>query len=287
MTDVATEWRAAVPSADETPGSEGEERAGRGRLAAMSWLLLGRVAVGLLLVGGWQLVVTLGLLDQNITSSPRAVFAFLQEALVSDWFWGQLWATMYAVVIAFVLASAVGIVVGVGLALLPTVERLVSPYIDALNAMPRIALAPVFVVAFGITTEAKIALAFSIVVFVVLAGARAGVHSADIDILRLAHVLELGRVAMFWKVLLPVAVPSIFGSLRLGVIYSLLGVVTAELIASRDGLGQQIQQYAGLYQTDGIYALLVVLAVVASLMNMLTGFVERRLLRWRPDSLSG
>jgi NitT/TauT family transport system permease protein len=193
---------------------------------------------------------------------------------------------MWAVVIAFLLASVIGIVVGIALALLPRVERVVSPYLDALNAMPRIALAPVFVVAFGLTPKAKVALAFSIVVFIVLTSARAGVRSVDVDIMRLSTVLGANRRQMFAKVLFPVAIPAIFGGLRLGVIFSLLGVVTSELIAARDGIGQLLQGYASLFQIDGVYGLLIVLAVIASLLNAGMAIVERYLLRWQAPPAS-
>jgi NitT/TauT family transport system permease protein len=132
--------------------------------------------------------------------------------------------------------------------------------------------------------NAKIALAFSIVVFMVMTAARAGVRSVDVDIMQLATVYGANRRQMFTKVLFPVAVPSIFGGLRLAVVYSLLGVVTSELIASRNGMGQLIQQYASLFQTDRVYGLLVVLAVVASILNAVMARLERHLLRWQPPA---
>jgi NitT/TauT family transport system permease protein len=250
--------------------------------------LLGlRVLVGVGLVALWQAVVTFELLDPTVTSSPKAVASYLFEAVQGSTLWDNLAATLVAVAVAFLLASTVGIVVGIALALLPRVEMAVAPYLDALNAMPRIALAPVFVVAFGLTTSAKVALAFSIVVFIVLTSARAGVRAVDVDIMRLATVLGANRRAMFTKVLFPVAVPSIFGGLRLGVIFSLLGVVTSELIAARDGVGQLLQEYASLFQIDGVYGLLIILAVVASILNACMGGLERWLLRWQAPGTGG
>jgi len=184
--------------------------------------------------------------------------------------------------IAFVLASVVGVVIGIALALLPRFEKVVNPYLSAFNAMPRIAMAPVFVVAFGLSIKAKIALAFTIVVFILITAARAGVRSVDSEHLRLATVLGADRRHLFWKIYLPVAVPSIFGGLRLGVVYALLGTITAELIGSVDGVGQLLQVAAGLFRTDEIYGLLIVLAVTATLINMLMGLLERYLLRWQP-----
>jgi NitT/TauT family transport system permease protein len=244
-------------------------------------LFAARVLVGVALVGLWQLVVDLELLDPTVTSRPADVASYLYHTLGTATLWTNLGATMRAMVIAFVLASVVGVVVGITLALLPRFERIVAPYLDAINAMPRIALAPVFVVGFGLTINAKIALAFSIVVFIVITAARAGVRSVDVDIMRLATVLGTTRRQMFTKVLFPVAVPSIFGGLRLAVVYSLLGVVTSELIASRDGIGQMLQQHASLFEIDGVYGLLIILAVVASLLNVVMARVEAHMLRWQ------
>jgi NitT/TauT family transport system permease protein len=247
-------------------------------------LLVLRALFGAVLIGAWQAAVGSGIIDRSVVSTPGAVAAYLGSAVVDSSFWVNLAATMQAVFAAFLLAGVVGIVAGLGLGLLPNLEKVVSPYLEALNAMPRIALAPVFVVAFGISTSAKIALAFSIVVFLVLSGARAGIQSADVDLLRLCRVLRLNKTQMFWKVLLPVAMPSIFGALRLGIIYSLLGVVTAELLASRNGIGQMLQQFAGLYRTDGLIGLIIVLAIVATVINGGMAVLERRLLRWQQDA---
>ena len=195
--------------------------------------------------------------------------------------WWNLWYTVEAALIAFVLATIVGTFIGITLALLPRFEKVVDPYLSALNAMPRIALAPVFIVAFGLTMQAKIALAFTIGVFILITASRAGVRSVDMEHLRLATVLGAKPHQLFVKVLFPVAVPSIFGGIRLAVIYCMLGTLTAELIGSNNGMGQLIQQSAGLFRTNEIYAYIIVLAITATLMNMLMGRVERYLLRWQ------
>jgi len=252
-----------------------------------AWLLVARLGVLGVLVGVWQLVVSLKLLDTTVTSRPSAVFTYLGNAVVGAGgtnMWPNLAATMEAAAIAFGLAAAAGVTVGVALALLPRIEKVIDPYLSAINAMPRIALAPIFVVAFGLSMTSKVALAFSIVVFIMITSARAGVRSVDGDIARLAAVLGANKRQRFTKILLPVAVPSIFAGLRLGIIYALLGVVTSELIASTNGIGEMLQQAAGIFRIDEVYGLLIILAVVASLINVLMGMLERHLLRWQPPA---
>ncbi len=244
-------------------------------------LLLARVLVLGVGIGLWQAAYSFTWFDRTVTSSPGAVASYLGSALGTSSLWGNLWATLLATLIAFGLAGVAGVAIGLALALLPWLERVLNPYLDALNAMPRIALAPIFVVAFGLTMVSKVALAFSIVVFIMITSTRAGVRSVDQDIVRLATVLGANRRQRFFKVLLPVAVPSIFGGLRLGVIYSLLGVVTSELIASRNGIGQLLEASASLFHTEAVYGLLIVLAVVATLINLLMARAERFFLRWQ------
>lgn len=242
---------------------------------------MGQIGVGVAFLALWYGVHEAGILPPVISRSPGEVFGFLWGIILDGTLWPSLYSTLEATIAAFVLASVVGIIIGIALGLFPNVETLLDPYINALNAMPRIAFAPVFIIAFGIGQGSKIALAFSIVVFVLMVNARAGVRTADRDILTMARVMDCTRSQMFFHVFLPSAVPSIFAGLRLGLIYSLLGVITSEIIASRVGLGQLIAWYSGIFQLEGVYAVVFVLAVVAALLNVLMASVERRLLKGR------
>jgi NitT/TauT family transport system permease protein len=207
---------------------------------------------------------------------------YLVEATKSGELWLNTQSTMTAVLIAWVLAGSAGVLAGIALGLLPRVERVLEPFLDAANAMPRIALAPLFIVMLGINTSAKVALASTLVFFILLAGARAGVRSTDAELLRLSTVLGAKKHHLFLKVFVPVATPAIFAGLRLGLIYSLLGVVGSELISARDGLGQLIATYSATFRMDAVYAILILLALVAVALNQLMAAVERKLLRWQP-----
>jgi len=245
-------------------------------------MLAARLSLLAAIILTWQMVVTFDLLDRAVTSSPSDVAAFLVEVLPTPELRENLWATVQATLIAFVLASSAGILVGSVLGLMPTLERIIDPFLNAANAMPRIALAPVFIIAFGLTIWSKVALAFTIVIFIMISNTIAGMHSVDSELLRLAKVLGATRRQLFVKLLLPSAVPSIFGGLRLGMIYSMLGVVTAELIGSTNGMGQLVQQAAGMFMIDRVWGYLIILAVIASAVNVGMSAVERYLLRWRP-----
>jgi NitT/TauT family transport system permease protein len=278
-------------SADEAPTFPSDSALASARTTASSgrsrvllstlWLFAQRLALLGIVIGLWSLTAHYKWINRSVTSTPTDVFTFLGKSIVEQTIWLNLWYTVQAALIAFLLASAVGILFGITLALLPRFEKVVDPYLSALNAMPRIALAPVFIVAFGLTIQAKIALAFTIGLFILITSARAGVRSVDVEHLRLATVLGAKKHQLFTKILLPVAVPSIFGGLRLAVIYCLLGTLTAELIGSNNGMGQLIQVSAGLFRTDEVYTYIIVLALTATLMNGLMGRLERYLLRWQ------
>jgi NitT/TauT family transport system permease protein len=244
-----------------------------------------QVLLGLALLALWQLAADLKWPDPVLAKSPAQSWDYLVGAARSGELWSNTWATMTAVLIAWVLAGLAGIVAGLALGLMPRTERVLSPYLDAANAMPRIALAPLLIVALGIGTSAKVALASTLVFFIVLSGARAGIRSADADWLLLSSVLGARKHQLFGKVLLPVATPAIFAALRLGLIYSLLGVVGSELISARDGLGQLIAYDSSVFQMEGVYGILVLLAVIAVVLNQLMGLAERRLLRWQPPAV--
>lgn len=273
---------AALPAADivAPPSRKRPQRQGPSTLFVRAAQLL----LVVLWLGAWDLTARNQWITPVLAKSPKESWDYLVEAGRNGELWSNAQATMLAVAIAWVLASAVGVAAGITLGLLPTVERILAPFLDAANAMPRIALAPFFIVAFGIGTEAKVALASTLVFFIVLSASRAGVRSADPEWLRLSAVLGAKKHHLFWKIMLPVATPAIIASLRLGLIYALLGVVGSELIAAENGLGQLIAQYSSLFRLEAVYAILILLAVISVSLNQVMAAVERRLLRWQPPA---
>ena len=267
-------------ASDEPAGSR--KRIGLSRETPVVRVL--QVSLGVALLGLWQLAAAEKWPDPVLAKSPVQSWDYLVGAARSGALWSNTWSTMTAVLIAWVLAGLAGVAAGLALGLMPRTERVLSPYLDAANAMPRIALAPLLIVALGIGTSAKVALASTLVFFIVLSGARAGVRSTDAEWLRLSTVLGARKHQLFFKVLLPVATPAIFAALRLGLIYSLLGVVGSELISARDGLGQLIAYDSSVFQMEGVYGILVLLAVIAVVLNQFKAFLERRLLRWQPPA---
>jgi NitT/TauT family transport system ATP-binding protein len=260
------------------------DAAHRGELSVWLW----RIAVPPLAVGLWHLVYQLGLISRVLLPSPRAVWDAGLQLHHSGVLWPNLWSTISAAVEALALSAIAGIPLGVLLGMLPRTWAVLAPYLNAVNSMPRIALAPVFFVAFGIGQGSKIALGFSVAFFIFLMNARIGVLSTDEEHLKVCVVLGASRSQLFRKLYVPVAIPAIFTALRLGLVFALLGVVASEIIASRAGVGQLITTYSATLSMASVYALLVVLAVFTSVLTMLVGAVEGALLGWqRADRARG
>jgi NitT/TauT family transport system permease protein len=164
---------------------------------------------------------------------------------------------------------------------LPRFHRAAEPYLTLVNAMPRIALAPLFLLWFGLGIGSKIAVGFSLTFFIVLSATIAGIRGVDSDHLILSKALGANQQQIFFKVTLPSAVPVIFSGLRLGLIFALLGVVGAELIAAEHGLGQTLAYLQSTFSMDGVMALLFLLACVGFGLTTLMNQLERALLDWQ------
>ncbi|TQC42040.1 ABC transporter permease [Rhodococcus sp. WS4] len=257
---------------------------GRGVSSTATTLVLQVLILGAF-VGLWQLAHAAEIGRPVVVQSPANVWHAMGQLIDDGTLWPNFWATLQPTLIALAAAVVVGTPIGLLLGILPRVDRVVGPFLSAINAMPRIALAPVFVIVFGIGISAKIALALSLAIFIMVASAQAGVNAADVESRRMMATLNATRAQTLRKVVLPAAVPSIVSGVRLCLIYSLLGVVASELIAARDGLGQLISSSAGVFDMATVYAVLVVLMVAAAVFNVLSSLVERRLLRWQAPTV--
>ncbi len=247
------------------------------------WLRVLLMQCGVLLaaLALWQLAASLGWGVKVVVQSPQAVGKALLTLAIGDDLWHHYWATLKATMVGLFIAVVIGTPIGLTLGLMPTAQRVVAPFLSAINAMPRIALAPVFIVVFGITMAAKVALAVSLVIFIMILNAIAGVAAADPEAVRMMTSMGASRAQTLRMVVLPAALPSILTGVRLGLIYSLLGVIASELIASADGLGQLIARSAGVFDLATVYAALLLLMITAAVFNTASEIIERWLLRWQ------
>lgn len=243
---------------------------------------IGRIVILALIFAAWEKISDLKLIDPILIGTPTGIARFLWEGifvngeLINDLGW-----TMLGTLLAFGLGSAAGILVGMLFIMSPTTESLLNPILMALNAMPRIALAPLFLIWFGLGLGSKVAVGFSLSFFIVLSSTVAGGRGVNPDHITLARTLGASGRQVFIKFVLPSAVPVIFNGLRLGLVYSLLGVVGGEIIASEHGLGQALQLLAASFKTNGVFAIIILLALVSVCIMAAMNWIENRLLRWR------
>lgn len=233
-------------------------------------------------IGLWECLSAWAILNPTFFGRPSGIANFLWMGFVTKRdLWNDLFYTILAATIAFWGGSIAAILVGLLFATLPRVHRACEPYLTLLNAMPRIALAPLFLLWFGLGIGSKIAVAISLTFFIVLSSTVAGIKGVNSDHLVLSRALGAKQSQIFFKVTLPSAVPVIFSGLRLGLVYSLLGVVGAELIAAERGLGQVLAYLQSTFDMDGVMALLLLLALLGLSITVAMNYLERKLLIWQ------
>lgn len=243
-------------------------------------MLAMQAALGFALLLAWQLAAG-HLVDEFLVSSPLAVAARLWSWVADGSIAIHIWVTVYATVIGFAIGAVAGVIGGVWLGLSPFFSRLLSPYIWAFNALPKVALAPLFILWFGLGIQSKIALAAVLVVFLVFVNTFSGVRQVDPDLIDGVRLMRASRGQILTKVVLPAATSWIFVGLKTAVPYALIGTIIGELIASNRGLGYLVQRAGSEFDTAGVFAALLVIAALAVLFNGLVERVEARLERWK------
>lgn len=257
-----------------------ELRTRRQSQATLVWVI--RIGMFVAVVAAWQLLSDTETLSPLLISSPSSIWTALVKYLTGPKIWVDVSATFQASLAGAILGSVLGIATGVAFAKLPLLERALRPYVTILNALPRVALAPLFLVWFGLGLMSKIVAATSIVYFVLLINTVVGLRSVDRDIAFLADSLAMSKWQRFRLIDLPTALPFVVAGLRLGVVYSVLGVIVTEMVASYSGLGQALVTATTNLRMDEAFAVIILITAIATALDLLVSVVERRL-RWNPD----
>ena len=240
----------------------------------------GRIVVGVLLLGSWEFTSGRWYNDFWI-SRPSAIVARLGELAVSGDLWFNLQTTLEETLIGLAIGIVAGTAIGVALASSGRFSAWVYPYIMALYSLPKVALAPLFVVWFGIGLPSKVLMVTSLVIFVAFYNAYEGVRNIDPELLDMMKTFRAGRSATLAWVVLPSIAVWFFTSIRLGIGLALIGSVIAELVGANRGIGYYITKSAGTLDTTGIFAGLFVIMIVAIALEAIVFAGERRLLRYR------
>jgi NitT/TauT family transport system permease protein len=235
-------------------------------------------------LGVWEGVARLGWVQEFVMSRPSRVFAWLWEALGSGFFWVNVGVTLRETLLGLVVGCVLGTAAGFALAHWRKAFRVLEPFIMALYSLPRVALAPLFLVWFGIGEGSKVALAASLVFFVMLLNTYTGVREIDQTLINAARTMGAKGGFITRRILLPSSMTFIFAGLRVSIGLALIGTIVGEMIAGQYGLGQMIAKAANMFDTAQVFGIIVVLAVLAVLMNDAMKFVESRVMKWQPPA---
>ena len=246
-----------------------------------------QVIVGLLAIALWQIGTTVPvdgayLLPPFFFSTPVDVAARVIKWFVEGTVWRHLWITLYEAMMAFIIGSAAGVVIGFWFARQPMVAAVLDPYIKMINALPRVVLAPIFALWFGLGPASKIALGITLVFFIVFFNVYQGIREVSPAILANARMLGMSDRALMRHVYWPSALSWMFSSLHTSVGFAVVGAVVGEYLGAAAGLGYLIQQAEGVFDVAGVFAGMFVLAVFVLIIDGVVTLVERRLLVWRP-----
>jgi NitT/TauT family transport system permease protein len=262
--------------------------AGLGAAARAGGLSLSIVAVRILflalILGVWQGAVAVGLVEAAFVSTPVGVAQSLWLLFRNGDIVSNLGTTMLEIIIAFVSSVVLGIGSAVVLDRNEWLNRIVAPFLTALNSMPRIALGPLFILWFGIGIASKVVLAFSLGYFIMLLSTLGGLKTVDRDLLLMSRLFGASELRLFRHVRLPWALPGIFAGLKLTLIYCSAGAVIGEMIAATSGLGLLVQTFSGRFDVAGVMALILIVALMVMALTSLMELTERRLLAWSKGS---
>jgi NitT/TauT family transport system permease protein len=216
----------------------------------------------------------------------RTAWQWVQHGTNQGSIWLQIYTTMEEAVFGFLIGVAAGIVVGVLLGQFRFLSEVLSPYIKAVNALPRIVLGALFVIVLGLGISSKIVLAAFLVFFVVFFNAYQGVREVDGNLVNNARVLGASRVQVIRNVVLPSAMTWIIASLHVAFGFAVIGAVVGEVLGAQHGLGVLITDSQNNFNTDGIFAGMIIIGLIALVAEWLISLLERRLLAWRPQMSS-
>lgn len=257
-----------------------------GRLSAGRSLLAGRLALLIAVLLVWEFASG-RVVDEFFISSPSAIFGQLTNLFYGETgfadapIWVHLRVTLWAALVGYFYGAIIAIVLGFVLGRLEILAKIVDPFIIMIYSIPKVALAPLFILWFGIGILPKIVLAALSVFFMVFYNTYSGVRDVDADLVDAVRIMGAGEWGVFRRVTLPSSLSWIFVGLKLGVPYALVGVIVGEIVASNRGLGYLVSSAAGYFNTAGVFAALAVLVAVSASLNAIVGHSERLLIRWK------
>ena len=231
----------------------------------------------------WELIVRAFEVPIFIFPAPSKVAEALWRGFASGVYQKHLYHTLLETVLGFLLGSALGFLLGTTVALNRYVEYFFYPYIVMFQSLPKVALAPLIVVWFGLGLKSQVINAALVAFFPLLVNTVVGLKSADEDRMNLMRALAASETQIFWMLRLPNALPFVMAGLDVAMIFALIGAIVAEFVGARAGLGMLIQSMNFNMDVSGQFSVLLILSVVGLLLNRCILLIRRRVLFWDPS----
>ncbi|KAB2655746.1 ABC transporter permease [Brucella tritici] len=278
----------ANASADELARTEAKFRADMRRRRAV--VILVRLAILVAVLGGWELGARTGLIDPFFFASPSGIadqiWMWITEGTSQGPLSEQIIVTLEETALGFLIGAVGGIICGILLGRNKFLADVFSIYIKIANSIPRVVLGSIFIIALGLGMASKVALAVVMVFFVVFANAFQGVREADRALIANAQILGASRSQITRTVIVPSAMSWILASLHVSFGFALVGAVVGEFLGAKKGVGLMISTAQGTFNANGVFAAMVILAVLALVVEYIITLVENHLVKWRPQALS-
>ena len=250
-----------------------------------------RIAILVVALGGWEFGARVGFIDPFFFASPSGIAAqvwiWATEGTSQGPLWEQILVTMEETALGFLIGAVGGVVCGIVLGRNRMLADIFSTYIKVANSIPRVVLGSIFIIALGLGMASKVALAVVMVFFVVFANAFQGVREADRAMIANAQILGASPYQITRAVIIPSAMTWILASLHVSFGFALVGAVVGEFLGAKKGVGLLISTAQGSFNADGVFAAMVILAVLALVVEAIITLVENRLVKWRPVPFDG
>ncbi|MGE5616409.1 MAG: ABC transporter permease, partial [Bacillota bacterium] len=269
--------------------AEVEAAAARARKRHVQQVYFWRFGILIALLAGWELSARMGWIDEFFFSKPSDIvdrlYTWTVEGTSEGPLWYHLWVTIEESLLGFFTGSIAGVIAGIALGRNRMLSDVFSVYIKVFNSIPRVVLAPIFIMLFGLGLSSKVALAFVMVFFVVFSNAFQGVREADRNLIANAQILGARGWQLTRTVVIPSAMSWIFASLHVSFGFAIVAAIVGEFVGSRHGIGLLINIAKGTFDAGGMYAAIVIIMVVALAAEYIMTLIEHRLAKWRPAAL--
>lgn len=245
------------------------------------------LALRLLLIAAtlalWEALVRALAVPAFILPTPSSIFAALYRGFSSSLYFNHIWITLAETLLGFAFGTALAFALGIAVALSRRIEYFLYPFIVMFQAMPKVALAPLIIVWFGLGLTSKVVAAALVAFFPLMVNTIVGLRSADEDRINLMRALAATRWQIFWMLLLPNALPYIFAGLEIAMIFALIGAIVAEFVGAQSGLGMLMQSMNYTMDVAGQFSILLILSMLGLFLNSLVTQLRRRVLFWDPS----